>query len=218
MMQDVRSTGHGHARIVNYTKDDIPFWCDIIIHPIMSIDLYGTERATHYVSQVLYLGKYKDENDVIVEVIPEMAHDSRPSKRRRSEMYTENKNDPDRIIHEVKPSVTFNCMNPSNLWHCNTETSLSSSGSKTNDNQSSEQSRELCTESSTGDLELCNSKSKMVDQGDISSLESGSGNDWQSKIDIAAQVSRWQKVLLGSLPLSLDYISKDQCSPYNDKG
>lgn len=47
MMYTVESTGCGQASLINYTKSGKPFWCDILIQPIISKDMYGDEQITH---------------------------------------------------------------------------------------------------------------------------------------------------------------------------
>jgi hypothetical protein len=47
MMYTVQLTGYGHASLINYTKGGKPFWCDILIQPIISKDMYGDEQITH---------------------------------------------------------------------------------------------------------------------------------------------------------------------------
>jgi hypothetical protein len=47
MMYTVQLTGYGQASLINYTKGGKPFWCDILIQPIISKDMYGDEQITH---------------------------------------------------------------------------------------------------------------------------------------------------------------------------
>ena len=47
MMQSVELTGYGKASLINYTKGGKPFWCEIMIQPIISKDMYGDEQITH---------------------------------------------------------------------------------------------------------------------------------------------------------------------------
>ena len=46
-MQSVELTGYGKASLINYTKGGKPFWCEIMIQPIISKDMYGDEQITH---------------------------------------------------------------------------------------------------------------------------------------------------------------------------
>ena len=47
MMYSVQLSGYGQASLINYTKGGQPFWCDIVIEPIISKNMYGDEQITH---------------------------------------------------------------------------------------------------------------------------------------------------------------------------
>jgi hypothetical protein len=56
-MRAVKFSGFGKSRLVTYSKDGEPFWCEILVSPIISEDFYGDQRITHFVVQFLKIGK-----------------------------------------------------------------------------------------------------------------------------------------------------------------